>query len=159
MPLCWARVDDRLIHGQVVVAWRRYLRYDAIYVVDDAVGADPFLCDALHLAAPAGITVRVCTTKEAADVLATPLSGKVLLLFRCPQAALALVEGGWALSHLNVGNLAARPGSKRIHRSTSLTSEHVIVLDALASRGVRITFQSTPDELALDWHSLRQRYS
>jgi mannose/fructose/N-acetylgalactosamine-specific phosphotransferase system component IIB len=157
MPICWARVDDRLIHGQVVVAWRSYLRFDAIAVVDDAVAGDPYLRDVLCMAAPADLDVGVYTTKEAVDVLTAPVSSRVLLLFTRPETALALVEAGVALPHLNVGNLAASPGSRRVLGSISLSSAHADALDALAARGVRITFQATPDDPALDWQAVRRR--
>lgn len=216
LPICWARVDDRLIHGQVVVAWRQHLRYDQIYVVDDKVRADPFLQDVLHMAAPTGVAVRVHSVKEAvsaltaqfaptsdtvsaSDVASTsnehrphvpcgpppvgaardagpcapalvtqaeeassgssgvPPSHRILLLMKSPQTALALVEQGVSLPHLNVGSISAAPGSKRVFKTISLTREHVAALDALAERGVRITFQLTPDDAQAHWQAVRRR--
>ena len=64
-PDLWVRVDDRLIHGQVTVGWRQYLRYAEIWVVDDQARDDPYLQDALRLAAPEGVVVRVYGVEEA----------------------------------------------------------------------------------------------
>jgi mannose/fructose/N-acetylgalactosamine-specific phosphotransferase system component IIB len=153
----WARSDDRLIHGQVTVGWRQHLRYETICVVDDVTAADPALRDALRLAAPAGVAVHVYTTAEAAAALAPSPPEKTLLLLKSPQTALALVEGGVSLSRLNVGNLAARPGSVRVLQSISLTIDHVAVLDALAARGTEVTFQPTPSDAPVEWQVLRQR--
>ena len=158
-PICWARLDDRLIHGQVVVGWRQHLCYDAIYVVDDDVGEDSFLRDVLRLSAPPGVTVRVYTTAEAVAALSVAVPDRVLLLVKRPQTALALVEGGVHLPHLNVGNLAAEPGSVRVLKSISLTPDHVAALDALTERGVHITFQPTPNDPSVDWHTVRKRCS
>jgi len=155
--ICWARVDDRLIHGQVVVGWRQHLRYDAIYVVDDQVGEDPFLRDVLRLSAPPGVTVCVYTIAKAVVVLTASMPDRALLLVKRPQTAVALVEGGMHLPHLNVGNLAAEPGSVRVLRSISLTLDHVAALDALSGRGVRITFQPTPDDPQVSWHTVKKR--
>jgi PTS system mannose-specific IIB component len=155
--ICWARIDDRLIHGQVVVGWRQHLRYDAIYVVDDKVGEDPFLRHVLCLSAPSGVIVHVYTMAEAVAALSAPTPDRVLLLFKRPQAALALVEGGVRLPHLNVGNLAAEPGSVRVLKSISLTPDHVAALDALAERGVHITFQPTPDDPQVSWRTVRRK--
>jgi PTS system mannose-specific IIB component len=69
----WVRVDDRLIHGQVTVGWRQYLRYAEIWVVDELAREDPYLRDALRLAAPQGVTVRVCGVQEAVALLRPPL--------------------------------------------------------------------------------------
>jgi PTS system mannose-specific IIB component len=156
MLLRWFRVDDRLIHGQVVVAWRDYLRYDTILIVDDELAGDPYLRDVLCLAAPAGVKVGVHTTTEAVSVLIAPAFGQIVLLKR-PETALALVEAGVPLPQLNVGNLAAAPGSRRVVGSISLTPAHVLTLDALAGHGVRVTFQATPDDPALDWETVRRR--
>ena len=70
-PAIWVRVDDRLIHGQVTVGWRQHLRYAEIWVVDDMVLADPYLQDALRLAAPADVQVRVYGVEEASALLAS----------------------------------------------------------------------------------------
>jgi PTS system mannose-specific IIB component len=156
-PIYWARIDDRLLHGQVTVGWRQHLRYRAICVVDDLSATDPALRDALRLAAPAGVAVHVYATKEAASALAASPPDETLLLLKSPQTALDLVEGGLSLSRINVGNLAARPGSTRVLKSISLTVEHVAALDALAARGIAITFQPTPGDPPVEWQALRRR--
>jgi PTS system mannose-specific IIB component len=183
--ICWVRIDDRLIHGQVTVDWRRHLQYDEIWVVDDGVRDDPYLRDVLRMAAPAGVAVQVYGVGEAipawtalplpepsaqppASFTASPseaLSGLldatqphcILVLIKSPQAALTLVERGIALAHLNIGCLAARPGSVRAFRSISLTPEDSAALDALTEHGVHITFQLTPGDAQADWPAVRQR--
>jgi PTS system mannose-specific IIB component len=168
--ICWIRIDDRLIHGQVTVAWRQYLSYDRIWIVDDQVGSDPFLKEVLRVAAPDGVGVEVYTTEEAIATWVRFTEGetgsrgsatprKILLLLKRPQIALALFEEGLAAPilerGLNVGNLASRPGSKRAFKSISLGAEDMSTLDALAERGVRITFQAVPHSKQVDWGGIR----
>jgi PTS system mannose-specific IIB component len=207
----WVRVDDRLIHGQVTVGWRQHLRYAEIWVVDDGARDDPYLQDALRLAAPEGVAVRVLGVEETVGLIWPPpqpspvqptgvgdgrtpgegddrapprgaqfsssppwpdrrrrrrprsalrgrlRGGGVLLLLRSPETALALVVGGVPLQQLNVGNLASRPGSVRAFKNISLTRAHVQALDALAARGVRITFQLAPEDAQADWQNVRRR--
>jgi PTS system mannose-specific IIB component len=157
MPLIWARVDDRLIHGQVVVGWRQHLGYRAICVADDAVHADPVLCDVLRLATPPGVKLEVCTIEAAPGVLAASAAERTLLLVKSPGAALRLLDEGLSLRQLNVGNLGSAPGSVRVLGSISLTPTHVDALDALAARGVDVSFQQTPDQAAVSWETLRER--
>jgi len=174
--ICRVRVDDRLIHGQVTVGWRQYLGYDGLWVVDDGVGQDPFLGDVLRLAAPSGVEVQVHTVQEAIAAWArlrsegggeggaetAPRARKILLLVKHPETALKLFEEGMDQPlrerGLNVGNLAAKPGSRRAFQSISLTPEDVSALDALAQRGVRITFQPVPHGAEADWTALRSRF-
>jgi PTS system mannose-specific IIB component len=172
----WVRVDDRLIHGQVTVGWRQYLRYAEIWVVDDVACEDPYLQDALRLAAPEGVDVRVVGLGEAGALLASNVKPRlrghqtssvkretlraryeVLILVRNPEAALALVEAGVPLKRLNVGNLSSRPGSVRAFKNISLTPGHVEALDELAERGVCITFQLAPEDAQADWATVRRR--
>ena len=165
----WVRIDDRLIHGQVTVAWRQHLCCDEIWVVDDALAVDPFLQDALRLATPPDVVLHVYTIEEATsawegnDAPGPPAGNsstaprEVLVLLKSPQAALALVERGVPLAQLNVGNLAARPGSRRALKSISLTGEQIAALDHLAERGIAILFQPVPEEPPLEWCSLRRR--
>jgi PTS system mannose-specific IIB component len=154
---CWARVDDRLIHGQVAVAWRRHLGYEAIWIVDDALCEDPFLAETLRLAAPQDVAVEAHTVAAAVDALRTQMPERLLLLFRQPQAAVALVEAGADFKQVVVGNLAPSLGSKRVMRSITLNAAQVAALDALTARGVRVIFQPTPDDPALGWVAVRRR--
>ena len=155
---CWVRIDDRLIHGQVTVGWRQRLRFDRIWVVDDALQADPIVQDVLCLAAPPGVQVRVCGIEEAARaLLAGAGTGRCLVLLKSPAAALALVEAEVPLERLNVGNVAAGPGSRRVFKSVSLTQKQAAALDALSARGVRIVFQQIPEDPAVEWGTLRRR--
>lgn len=157
MAILLARLDDRLLHGQVVVAWRQVLHFDVAYVIDDGVAGDPLLLDTLRLAAPFDLHVRVLTVSEAVDALAELPTGRAILLFKTPQPALALVEAGVTLPGLNVGNLASGKGRVRVHGSISLSKAEAAVLDALSARGVRVTFQQTPDDRAVGWEVVRKR--
>ena len=181
-PTLWVRVDDRLLHGQVTVAWRQYLLPDEIWIVDDLVRADPFLVDVLCMAAPADVTVRAYSVQEAISAWAThvspasagqpstptyatppdrspgPCARPCLLLVKTPQIALALAQGGLLFSHLNVGNISPGPGSRRVFKTISLAPEQIAALDALAQRGVSITFQLTPEDSHVDWQTIRRRH-
>ena len=127
------------------------------YVIDDGVAGDPYLVDALRLTAPFDLQVRALSVEEAVDALANPPTGRVLLLFKTPRSALAIVEAGLDLPELNVGNLASGTGRKRVRHSIALSAEEVETLETLSARGVQVTFQQTPDDRAVDWEVLRRK--
>jgi mannose/fructose/N-acetylgalactosamine-specific phosphotransferase system component IIB len=158
-PIRWIRIDDRLIHGQVTVAWRQHLGYDEICIVDDALANDAFMNDMLRLAAPSGVQVTVYTVQQATGALTHPASNAILLLTKTPQSVLRLLDAGVPITQVNVGNIAAAPGRKRVFKSISLGPEHVATLDALAERGVEITFQLVPHDTALAWKSVRSKWA
>lgn len=153
--ICWVRVDDRLIHGQVAVAWRQHLNYDAICIVDDGIAGDAFMRDVLEMAAPTGVRACVVSAQQAAGALEQLAAKAILVLVKTPQTALQLVECGVAIKQVNVGNLGAAPGRKRVLKSILLGREHVAALDALAAQGVKVTFQPVPDDSPVAWEKVR----
>lgn len=139
------RVDDRLIHGQVIVAWGRRLRPSRIWVVDDASAADPWERDLLATVAP-GIEVRVATVAEAAAAYAgeAAAAGGAFLLVRDLRSALALVEAGASIAAFTLGGLHYAPGRDKINEYIYLGAEDRRAARALIARGVRLEVQDVP---------------
>ena len=146
------RVDDRLIHGQVVVKWLRHLDCRDILVVDDELRRDNFMQTVLRMAAPAGVRVRVAAVAEAAGLFRVPAANGhgVLVLVRTPQTALAMLHHGCSFSELNLGGLASGPGSARLFRSVSASESQLAALNEMRNRGVRVYIQMVPEERPLE---------
>ncbi len=142
------RIDDRLIHGQVVVKWLRHLGADEIWIADDQLMADGFLQSILRLAAPPGVHVEVAGAQDASALLAraSEEGHNVLLLVKSPQTAIALYEQGLDFHELNVGGLGAGPDTTRVYKSVSLSAAQMASLRYLQERGVRVYFQMVPEE-------------
>ncbi len=142
------RIDDRLIHGQVVVKWLRHLDADEIWIADDQLMSDSFLQSILRLAAPPGVHVEVTGTQDVSQLL-NRSSGErhnVLLLVKSPQAALAMFDQGLSFRELNVGGLGAGPDTTRVYKSVSLSATQIASLRYLQEHGVRVYFQMVPEE-------------
>ena len=139
------RVDDRLIHGQVVVAWGGHLRPRRIWVVDDAAAASPWEKDLLTSAAP-GIEIRVVTVAEAiarhAEEAAAP--GQAFLLVRNLETALALVEGGAVIHTLNLGGIHYGPGRTKVNEYVYLDEADRDRARRLMVHGVFLEVQDIP---------------
>jgi len=146
------RIDDRLIHGQVVVKGLRHLECDEIWIVDDQLYGDDFMQSVLRLAAPPEVRVQVTPVREATRRLEQPLNNghRVMVLLKSPQTALALLDDGLQFEELNVGGLAAGAGTTRLYKSVSATDEHIAALRAIRDRGVRVYFQMVPEERPLE---------
>lgn len=167
-----ARVDDRLIHGQVVIKWLRAVPCREIVICDDQVSADPFLRRVLTLAKPPSIQLRILSIAEAVGYLgagdgapaepsgAAPLAAEdltVMLLVKSPATVRALLDSGVHLDSLNVGGMAPSPGSRRIYKSVSATPEQLEILQGIRELGVQVLFQTVPEpeEPAVPLDSLR----
>ena len=86
MPIVLCRVDDRLVHGQVVIGWGRPLGVEFIVLVDEGVAASPWEQDLYRMAVPPEIEIRFATVAEAsAEVAAPAQSCKPAITFSLPE--------------------------------------------------------------------------
>ena len=90
------RIDDRLIHGQVIAVCCKHRRFSRIIIVDDGVAADPFMQEVLSLAAPPGLRVDVFSIEDGINVLNEDPSnwGTTMVLMKSPSSAKRLYDGG-----------------------------------------------------------------
>lgn len=148
MPIVHARVDERLIHGQVAMVWCRVTNSERIVVANDNVIKDNMLIDALKLSKPAGIKLSILSLDKAAAKLIDNAYGeeKIFLITKNIQDMKLLIEKGIPLNAFNVGNIAARAGSIPIKNSVSVTDKDIADLKELLSKGIKITAQMVPTE-------------
>jgi mannose/fructose/N-acetylgalactosamine-specific phosphotransferase system component IIB len=139
------RIDDRLIHGQVVVTWSHHLRPHRVWVVDDACAASTWEADLLRACAPE-VDVRVVDVAGAAAVYAHEAAApdRVFLLVRNLQTALALVERGVPIERFNIGGLHYAAGKDKINDYVYLDGDDRHAARALLGRGVALEVQDVP---------------
>lgn len=139
------RVDDRLIHGQVVIAYGQRLRPQRIWVADEASAASAWERELLIAAAP-GVEVRVVGIAEAAAAYAGEASaaGGAFLLVRDLPAALALVDAGARVPAFNLGGLHYAPGKSKVNEYVYLDDRDLDAARALIARGVALEVQDVP---------------
>ncbi|AYO31323.1 PTS mannose/fructose/sorbose transporter subunit IIB [Biomaibacter acetigenes] len=146
------RIDDRLIHGQVMTAWVKYTQANRIIIVDDNVAQDPFMEKVLKMAAPPGIKVEVYDTQKAVAVLKGEGSPgeKVIVLAKHPKTIYALMEGGVGIKELNVGGMGAGAGRKLLYKNISASQEEREVFKNILSKGVAILIRIVPDDKGVE---------
>ena len=104
IKLC--RLDDRMIHGQIVTKWSRVVPVDRIIVANDQAGSNPIIAKSLLMAAPGNIKVAVKTVKDAVELLHNPKASAhdILLIVANPQDLLTVVEQVEGIHRVNIGN-------------------------------------------------------
>jgi D-glucosaminate PTS system EIIB component len=146
----WAlvRIDDRLIHGQVIAVWVRQQKFTRIIIIDDKVAADSFMQDVLKLSAPPNLQVDVVSVDTALSTLsaATPNRETTMVLMKSPDTAKRLFDGGLYTAALNIGGIGSGPGRKNVYRNTALSDAEFNTLKYLHEKGVKITFLTVPGE-------------
>jgi PTS system mannose-specific IIB component len=158
-----ARVDNRLVHGQVLEAWLPALRAQGILVADDEAAQNLLARAAMALAIPRGVVFVVVTLEQAAQLLRPGGKGapapRTLLLVREVRDALALHELGVPLPHLNLGNVHFRTGRKAVTPSVYLDEGELSQLEALAAAGTDIELRAVPAEAKVLLPTARARFA
>jgi PTS system mannose-specific IIB component len=152
------RIDDRLIHGQVVAVWLRALGARRIVIVDDATARDEFLREILTLAAPQGVPVEVLEVAEGAVRLVELAASAepVMVLVRLPRTLLTLRRAGVPIEVVDLGGLGAGPGRRRLHRTISVSPAELAELRELEELGTRVEIQIVADDRPIPLRALDQ---
>ena len=147
MAIVLIRVDERLIHGQVVIGWGSRLQPDRYVVVDDLLAESEWEQDLYELGVSDDVELEFLTADEARDRLETWRDSPhdTVILTRTLQAALALArEGALKGGAINLGGLHARRGREEVLPYLFLDPEEREVLRALADEGVEVSAQDLP---------------
>jgi PTS system mannose-specific IIB component/fructoselysine and glucoselysine-specific PTS system IIB component len=146
MAILLYRIDDRLVHGQVILGWGRPLGIDFILLVDDQVRESPWEQDLYRMGVPAGIEIIFASRAEA--VIAVPRykedSRRGIVLAGEIGTITALSRAGVIIPALNLGGIHHNPGRTERLPYLYLTDEELKELEALQESGVEISAQDLP---------------
>jgi PTS system mannose-specific IIB component len=140
MGLRLVRVDDRLIHGQVVAIWLKALGARRIVIVDDKTARDDFVREVIELAAPAGTEVEIHDLAGGIERVKRAATDPepIFVLVRSPITALRMREAGVEFPVLNVGGIGAGPDRRPLYRNISASAEELEAMRQLERMGIRV---------------------
>lgn len=143
-----ARIDFRLMHGQVVTNWIKQVSADSILIVDDELAADKFLAQVFLMAAPPGIKVAIRSIEKAAFAFQNDVfkNKKLLILFKSVDTAHKAVMLGFPIQELQVGGLGSGTNKTMISNELSLDQTEVAKLTEVSAKGISISLQVTPKD-------------
>lgn len=156
MSIVLARIDSRLVHGQVLEAWVPYVNADCIVVANDEVAGASFQCMVMQAAIPSSIKLIIGTLEDAANILrsADLLKKRVLLLFTSSEDALKARELGVSYAKLNLGNMHSSAGKDRYTCTIALDQHDIDKLQKVEDQGVTIVSQCVPADREQNWRKL-----
>ena len=151
MSIVLARVDDRLIHGQVMTSWLNYTGATKIVVIDDVTANDSFLTMIIKTLVPANIKTEVVREDACiAMVQALDERDKVIMLAKTPAPYVMMAESGICLDKVNIGGMGIKPGRKTIYKNISASEEEVSQLKALLAKKIAVEIQMVAEDPAID---------
>ena len=140
MNIGLARIDDRLIHGQVATRWTKETNVTRIIVVSDEVAADTVRKTLLTQVAPPGVTAHVVDVAKMIRVYNNPkyAGDRVMLLFTNPTDVERVVEGGVKITSVNIGGMAFRQGKTQVNNAISVDEKDIAAFKKLNERGIEL---------------------
>ncbi len=155
MSLVLARIDCRLIHGQVVETWVPHVKANLLIVANDDLASNPVLRSVMELAVPVGIRVRFCRLDEvvAAIAEADRAGDRSILLLSNASDAVKARKDGASFNLLNIGNLHFAEGKVQISPSVFFAPEDFEALRWLRSHGVSVCVKGTPFESGMSFEA------
>jgi mannose/fructose/N-acetylgalactosamine-specific phosphotransferase system component IIB len=142
------RIDDRLIHAQVVVGWGRRLKPDRIVLADDLVNAEDWEKELYASAAEPDFKATVLSLAEAVEQISGGVfsSEKIFLLVRGPAEALEMLEMGLTTNEINVGGLHFREGREKITDNVWVDERERETLRDIVKKGITLEARTLPGD-------------
>ncbi len=146
MPILLYRVDERLIHGQVVVGWGNRLRLDQIVMVNDQVASNPWERELYLACVPPEIKATIVPVEEGTLRIRRQQFDRerAIVLVDSPFDILRMLEKGVKMGSVNVGGIHSRSGRKRILPYLFLSVEEISAFKNIISAGVRCECRDVP---------------
>jgi mannose/fructose/N-acetylgalactosamine-specific phosphotransferase system component IIB len=140
------RIDNRLLHGQVVQFWIPSLEVQRLVIADEATAADRTLVSLYRMVMPKSVTLDVVAPAGLGQALADGGASNTLVLLGNVADAIRARKSGFAFDRLTIGNVQASGGRSRVTDSVYLSEEEVRSLLDLRREGATVDIQSFPGE-------------
>ncbi|HHT25189.1 MAG TPA: PTS sugar transporter subunit IIB [Clostridiaceae bacterium] len=141
-----ARVDDRLIHGQVMTAWVKSYPINHILIIDDELEKNKLLVNVYKAAVPTSIKLSVSNINDGISFLKgdSPIGENLLILAKVPEVFLLLLENDIYFEKLVVGGMGAKAGRKKLIRNLSASLDEIECLKKIEKKNVKTIYQMVP---------------
>jgi mannose/fructose/N-acetylgalactosamine-specific phosphotransferase system component IIB len=153
------RIDDRLIHGQVIIGWCDQLSLDILAVCDDEIATLEWEKNLLLMAAPPNLTTHILTTPETVEKakIWKHDKNKVLVLLKSPAHLEKLISAGAEINKVNIGGIHYRPDRKEYLPYVFLSEEEIKTFSRLMENDIQFECRDLPNSAAHDLKKLLRK--
>ena len=144
--LVLTRIDDRLIHGQVMTAWIKQKNAVQVIVADDEVAEDDFMINVLEMAVPDEIAIGIFNRQDAAEFMSQGLDAPTILVVKGPEILNYLVDHGIKIDEIDVGGMGAKEGRSVLYKNISTNPDENKNFMELIEKGVNVFVQVMPQD-------------
>lgn len=142
------RIDDRLIHGQVVAFWMKEHPINKILIIDDTLSKDMFMSRIYKAAAPAGTEVILQNREDGLAFLQQEpeRNESIFLIVKGPESLEELIDAGINIPEIILGGMGARNERVTFNRNVSASKDEIACFSRILAKGTRIVYQMIPSD-------------
>lgn len=142
------RVDDRLVHGQVMTSWLKFTGANKIMVVDDEVATNDLMKTVLKGVVPSQVKLGIFSIAKAVDRLSKGFKpgDKVIMLVKTPETVWAIQQAGVDIPALNIGGMGIRTDRTTLYQNIACSESEREALRRLINAGCDVNIQITADD-------------
>ena len=156
----YVRIDDRLIHGQTIVAWCPALGIKEIVAIDDVSAKNPMLKNIMSMGVPSVYRTHIVSIEEAREGLSRPGNGNRLVIIKRPDRLLDIEDEIRDTKAIILGNLAKQADAvHKLDGATGifyLSDSDVETLNHFADKGIQVFFHQLPTSLKTTWEAFKK---
>ena len=148
MTIKIVRIDDRLIHGQIVQGWLKTVDVDKILIISDEVANDEMQQVLLSMAVPSSVKLVIKNIKDASYEIANEVyeNDNLMILFSNPQDIVKMLDNGIKFQSINIGGMHYAHGKKQLLTNLSVDKNDVISFLKIINSGIELETRALPQD-------------
>ncbi|MDR3049031.1 MAG: PTS sugar transporter subunit IIB [Elusimicrobiota bacterium] len=160
MAISIVRIDDRLIHGQIIQGWLQGSDISALAVASDAAAKDIMWQNLMSMSVPEHIELKVASVENLAEII---LSGyfenkNAMLLISCPKDILTILKKGLKIDSINVGGMRYSEGKNKVLYNIYADDGDIADLKEISLMGIALEGRLLPKDEKIDVAAAIKKY-
>ena len=145
--ICFIRVDNRLIHGQVVQAWLPKIKPDKVLVISKQATQNTLMAKMMRMALPQGYELEVLSAEDALESLKKDEAKKVFILVEDLNQLAELAKLNIVLEKVNIGNTKYEEGKKEFSTGVYFDKQDLAIITELKKQNINFSIKALPSSL------------
>jgi len=154
LNISMVRVDERLVHGQIIIKWLEAKKVNRIIVIDDDSASNPVIGKVMRMSIPNDIKLEIYNLEDGIKVLLTQENDDVIILAKHLWIVKKIYEKGGNIKEVNVGRIPTDIGRRMVCTNVFLSTEDIDIIKYFSEEGINVFVQAVPDSIPINLFEL-----